>query len=528
MSTLSFFGAAGTVTGSCTLVDTGITRALVDCGLFQGNPSVRRLNSEPFPFDPRTVDFVLLTHAHTDHAGLLPKLIRDGFAGSIYATRPTADLLEFMMRDSARIQESETERDNRRQQRRGQPVAPPLFTMEHAEEALRRLEEARYGEWFEPAPGLGVRYWNAGHILGSASIELKYPDGATSRTMRLIFSGDLGPDEKAFHEEPVAEQGYDYVVCESTYGDRERPDYTLEGRRAALQAELVAGLRRGGNIVIPCFAVERTQELLHDIGVLLSRREIPETTVFLDSPLASKVTDVFIKYADTLEDVDIPERRLFRDPRFRIVEDVEESIAINRITGGAIIISASGMAEAGRVVHHLKNNIWRKEATVLFVGYQSPGTTGAHIQSGADAVFLHGKEYRIRAAVRSIGNYSAHADQSELLRWILDRRPIAGAVFLNHGEDAARSRLAQLLVEAGLPADRIVLPDFDERFDLTAGAPASKGRAIERIDPAELAEDWQEGFARFTLDLERSLESAPDAAARETLLARLRDALGSA
>ncbi len=525
MSTLSFYGAAGTVTGSCALIDTGTTRALVDCGLFQGNPSVRKLNEEPFPFDPRTINFVLLTHAHTDHAGLLPKLIRDGFTGPIHATRPTADLLEFMMRDSARIQESESERDNRRRQRRGQAIEPPLFTMEHAEGALERLRQVRYDVWFEPAPKVRARYWNAGHILGSASIELTYPDGGTGRTMRLIFSGDLGPDEKAFHEEPDAEQGYDYVICESTYGDRERADYTLDERRAALRAELVAGLQRGGNIVVPCFAVERTQELLHDIGTLLARREIPETTVFLDSPLAGKVTDVFIRYADTLEDIEVPEAELFRDPRFRIVEDVEESKAINRVTGGAIIISASGMADAGRVVHHLKNNIWRKEATVLFVGYQSPGTTGAHILSGADAVFLHGKEYRIRATVRSIGNYSAHADQSELMRWILDRRPIAGALFLNHGEDAARTRLAELLVEAGLPADRILLPDFDERFDLTAGTPASKGRAAARIDPAELAEDWQDGFERFTLDLEHSLEAAPDAAAREAMLARLRDAL---
>lgn len=527
MSTLTFYGAAGTVTGSCTLIDTGATRGLVDCGLFQGNPSVRKLNEEPFPFDPSTVDFVLLTHAHTDHAGLLPKLIRDGFAGRIHATRPTVDLLAFMMRDSARIQESEAERDNRRRQRRGKPVAPPLFTMEHAEETMRRLEEIGYEDWFEPADGLSARYWNAGHILGSASIELMYPDGASGRTMRLMFSGDLGPDEKAFHEEPDAEQGYDYVICESTYGDRERADYTLEQRRAALQAELVEGLRRGGNIVVPCFAVERTQELLHDIGTLLARRQIPETTVFLDSPLARKVTEVFIKYADTLEDIEIPERALFRDPRFRIVEDVEESKSINRVTGGAIIISASGMADAGRVVHHLKNNIWRKEATVLFVGYQAPGTTGAHILSGADAVFLHGKEYKIRAAVRSIGNYSAHADQSELMRWILDRLPIAGALFLNHGEDAARTRLAELLVEAGLPAERIVLPVFDERFDLTAGTPASKGRAAERIDPNELAEDWQEGFEQFTLDLERRLEAAPDAAAREALLDRLRDAIGT-
>ena len=525
MGSLAFYGAAGTVTGSCTLLDTGAARLLVDCGLFQGNRSVRALNDQPFPFRAGSVDALLLTHAHTDHAGLIPKLVAEGFGGPIHATAATADLLEFMMRDSARIQETEWERDARRRQRRGEDPGRPLFTMEHAEAALRRVEPVEYDAWIEPRPGVRARYWNAGHILGSASIEVTYPEPATGHTMRLMFSGDLGPGEKAFHPEPDAEQGVDYVICEATYGDRERADYTLAARRAALKAELTEGLERGGNVVVPSFAVERSQELLHDIGVLLKRGELPPCRVFLDSPLARKVTEVFIRHAASLQDVEIPEAELFRDPRFHIVESVEESKDINRVTRGAIIISASGMADAGRVVHHLKSNIWRDEATVLFVGYQAPGTTGAHILSGARDVILHGKRFRIRANIRQIGNYSAHADQSELVDWILARRPVAGALFLNHGDDDARARLAELLAERGFPGERIVLPRFDERFELRAGAPASKGREAERIEPGELAHDWQEAYEAFMLELEDALEDAPDAPAREALLARLRGAL---
>ena len=521
MTTISFYGAAGTVTGSCSMIDTGQVCCLVDCGMFQGNKTVRALNDEPFPFDARSIEFLLLTHAHTDHAGLIPKLVRAGFDGPVYATEPTADLLQFMMRDSAKIQESETERRNRWAQRRGKAVVKPLFTLRDAEKALDRIELVDYGEWLEPANGFHVRYWNAGHILGSASVEIKFNEPVSGHTMRLLCSGDLGPDEKAFHPEPDAEAGFDYIVCESTYGDRDRDDYTLAGRRKVLRSELMDGLARGGNIIVPCFAVERTQELLHDIGVLLATNELPGVTVFLDSPLARRVTEVFIKHAHTFDDTDLPEDELFRDERYRIVENVEESKAINRIKGGAIIISASGMADAGRVQHHLKQNIWRDDATVLFVGYQAPGTTGHLIQSGADDVRIHGKDYRIRAAIRSIGNYSAHADQGELLDWIMERTPVAGGVFLNHGDDEARATLKSLLVERGLDADRIFLPAFDETFELTAGPPHSKGRAGKRIPTSELQRDWFNDYAAFLIALENRVDEKASDEQRRELIAKL-------
>ncbi len=525
MPTLTFCGAAGTVTGSSSLVQTAAAQFLVDCGMFQGNKSVRELNFQPFPFDATGIDFLILTHAHIDHSGLVPKLVKAGFEGPIYVTRATADLLEFMLPDSAWIQESNARRANRKHQRRRQEEVEPVYTAADAEQALKQIQPVDYEAWFEPAPGIHACCWNAGHILGSASVELRLDDTPSGNPLRLLFSGDLGPDEKVFHPDPDAPEGFDYVLCESTYGGREREDYTLEGRRENLRRELQAGLARGGNVVIPSFAVERSQELLHDIGVLLARREIPEATVYLDSPLARKVTEVFVKHAAALEDVEADEKGLFGNENFRLVQSVEESKAINEVTGGAIIISASGMCDAGRIKHHLMNNIWRPNATVLFVGYQAPGTLGRVILGGATDVRIHGHEFKVRARVRQIGNYSAHADQGELTDWILERGPVVGRLFLNHGEDEARRALREHLVERGFDRDKIVLPALDEHFDLVAGTARSKGRVGERIADAALERDWHTDFAALTVALRQRLEAATDGAERRQILARLHEAL---
>ncbi|MCC2097219.1 MAG: MBL fold metallo-hydrolase [Hyphomicrobiales bacterium] len=526
MANISFYGAAGTVTGSCSHVQSDHASFLVDCGMFQGNRSVRQLNFDSFPFDPRKIDFVLLTHAHIDHSGLLPKLTKHGFRGKVYATPATADLLEFMMMDSASIQESDVERVNRKQRRRGKDELQPLYTQDDARELLSRLETVDYENWFEPGGGVRARFWNAGHILGSASVETQFGDKASGNTMHMLFSGDLGPDEKVFHPEPEAPEGFDYIVCESTYGNRDREDYTLEKRREALRKELTEGLRRGGNVVIPSFAVERSQELLHDIGVLLANGEIPDATVFLDSPLARKVTEVFAKYAATLDDIAIDDAQLFRDPRFRFVESVEESKAINNVKGGAIIISASGMCDAGRIKHHLKNNIWNSRSTVLFVGYQAPGTLGHVIVSGASDVRIHGREFKVNARIRQIGNYSAHADQGELLAWIEERLPISGGLFLNHGEQEAREELRRMLAKRGVDETLIFMPGFDETFALTAAAVQSRGRPAKRIEDAALERDWHNEYAAFILSLANKLEATEDAGARRDLIGRLQDAIG--
>jgi metallo-beta-lactamase family protein len=522
---ITFHGAAGTVTGSCTLIESDAARFLVDCGLFQGNRSVKELNSREFPFDPSAVDFVVLTHAHIDHSGLVPKLVREGFTGPIYATRATVDLLQFLLADSAHIQESNADRRNRRRRRRGQPLIEPAYTTEHVRAALERMQAGDYETWFEPVDGVTVRYWNAGHILGSASAEVVFDPDSSGNTLRMLFSGDLGPDHKVFHPEPEAPEGFDYVVCEATYGDREREDYTIDSRRERLRAELTAGLERGGNVVIPSFALERSQELLHDIHTLLDRGEIPDATVYLDSPLARKATEVFMRYSETLEDVDVDGADLFRHESFRLVESVQESKNINGVTGGAIIISASGMCDAGRIKHHLRNNIWRPEATVLFVGYQAPGSLGHVILGGADKVRIHGREFNVAARIRRIGNYSAHADQSELADWIVERMPVVGRLFLNHGDDDARRALAGVLAERGLDPATVVVPSFDETFELVAGSAQSKGRAAERIDDDALQRDWHSDYAVFILRLADRLEATVDPAERARLIGRLEAAL---
>lgn len=522
---LTFHGGAGTVTGSCFQIEHDRGRFLIDCGLFQGTKTVRELNYGAFPFQPDAIDFVLLTHAHIDHSGLLPKLAKHGFAGPVHATEPTADLLSFMLPDSGHIQESEVERLNRRNRRRGRPAVEPIYTRKDAERCLSQIRGVAYERWIEPGPGVRARFWNAGHILGSASIEVRIDDGPGQ--IRLLFSGDIGPDEKVFHLEPDAPAGFDYVVCESTYGDRDRSDATVEQRRRALCTEINDALAAGGNLLIPAFAVERTQELLHDIGVLMAERQIESVPVFLDSPLANQATQVFAKHAAALEDIALDEQELFRNRNFHFVESVEESKSINRINGGAIIIAASGMCDAGRIRHHLKNNLWRRKATVLFVGYQAPGTLGRLILDGEKSVRMFGEEVAVKARIRQIENYSAHADQKELVAWVLERQPVRGGIFLVHGEDAACAALREHLSAAGLDEALIHLPRIDDSFELVAAAaPAPRPRRA-RIPDSEIARDWHNDYAVLLLDLSRRLERMPSDEARRDLLRRLRAELAA-
>lgn len=524
MAELTFCGAAGTVTGSCSYIASDPGRFLIDCGMFQGNRTTQALNYQPFPFEPSQAEFLLLTHAHIDHSGLLPKLTKGGFDGTIFATEPTVDLLQFMLPDSAYIQESNTQRANKKRLRRGEAEVQPIYTIEDTAKTLKQLKAVGYEEWFEPKPGIRARYWNAGHLLGSASIELEITE--KGKTIRMMFSGDLGPEEKAFHPEPDAPVGYDYIISESTYGNRDRDDYTLEKRRDAMRDELVRGLRRGGNVVIPAFAVERSQELLHDIAALLNSGEIPDSVVFLDSPLARKATEVFVKYSREMEDIVVDERELFRHKNFRIVQSVDESKAINSVKKGAIIISASGMCNAGRIQHHLKNNIFRPESTILFVGYQSPGTLGHIITSGAKQVRIHGKEYKVNAQIRRLGNYSAHADQGELIDWIIERGPANGGLFLNHGDDDAREMLRTLLVKRGVERDKIFCPQFDETFQIVAGSSAtSVSRPEPRVETSQLQRDWHNDYAAFVLELSSKLNEIDSAQDRQALIGRLSAAL---
>jgi len=527
---LSFCGAAGTVTGSCYLLQTEGCRFLVDCGMFQGPKSLKELNYGPFPFDPRKIDFVLLTHAHIDHSGLIPKLVKQGFRGPVFATGGTTELLGYMLPDSGAIQEQEVRRLNRRNQQRGRDPVEPIYGEADARTALGSFSVVEYESWFQPGDGVRARYWNAGHILGAASIEVEIATGhGTPRVVRLLFSGDIGPEHKLFHPDPEAPTNLDYVCCEGTYGGRPRTDADPATRREILAGEVEAALARGGKLLIPAFAVERTQELLYDLSALFDSGRIPKLPVFLDSPLAIKATKVFDRNAGALEDVASGES-LFRRSNIRFTESVDESKAIDRVNNGAIVIAGSGMCEAGRIRHHLKNDLWRPQATVLLVGYQAPGTLGALLAQGAPAVKIMGEDIRVKAAIRSIDVYSGHADGDQLVQWMTERLPVKGATFLTHGEEAGLAALRDGLIAEGMPADRILIPRLDDVVDLSGGKSRIEFRPMpRRLDPDAVGRpDWHNDLAEFSLALRERLDAAAGDKARKAILRRVRRVLEDA
>jgi metallo-beta-lactamase family protein len=510
---VTIHGAGRTVTGSCFEIQSGDSRILVDHGLFQGSRTLETLNHATEPFDPRSIDAVILTHAHLDHSGLLPKLVAHGFSGPIWTTAPTADLLVPMLGDAARLQEQEVMRRNRRHDRAGDPPIQPIYTMADADAALRLVQAKPQGQVFEATAGFEAVLWNAGHILGSSSVELR-----CGRT-RLLFSGDLGPAHKAFQADPEAPAGFDHVFCESTYGDRERETVTIDGRREILATEITDAITRGGNLIIPVFALERTQELLLDLSQLARAGRLGGASVFIDAPLATRITGVFARYARQLEDMDSLDA--FDHPSFHFVEDAAESRRLNEISG-AIILAGSGMCEGGRVRYHLLANLDRRESTILFVGFQAGGTLGRTILDGAHRVRISGRDTVVRARVRRIDSYSAHADRTELKDWILARRPLSGSLFLTHGEASSVAGLRALLAP-DVPA--IVTPEIGEAYELPAGEPARRLRT-GRADLRNAVEsDWQNDYARFSLDLKHALQEIEEADGRREAIARMRDIL---
>ncbi|WP_142847710.1 MBL fold metallo-hydrolase [Telmatospirillum sp. J64-1] len=520
---LEFHGAAQTVTGSCTLIRHPKGNVLVDCGLFQGSKTLRELNYGTFPFDPGEIDAVLVTHAHIDHSGLIPKLCRKGFKGRVLTSESSRDLLTYMLPDSGYIQEMEVERLNRRNAQRGRAAVSPIYTKADAEEALGRIDGVAQNEWIAVQPGLRARFWNAGHILGASSIEIEVETGDRQHPVhRLFFSGDIGRDGSAFHAPPEGPAGVDFLVMESTYGDRERPPVDVEKRRAILREEVLAALKARGNLIIPVFAVERTQELLADLGALFDAGEIPVTQVFLDSPLAIRATEVFTKHARELGAGDQPEP--FRRPNVHFIEDVEHSKRLNHVSG-SIILSASGMCDAGRIRFHLQNNLWRPEATVLLVGYQAPGTLGALLESGVKQVRMMGQEITVAARIRKIEAYSGHADRGELLAWLKARLPVRRALFLCHGEPHSMESLRQGIIEMGLDPELIVTPELGERIDLTLQGRLRHHRQAVRGKAVVQPLDWHNDYAAFLLDLQQRLQDTADDRQRDLLLRRLKRAL---
>ena len=519
---LTFHGAARAVTGSCFRLDVAGGALLVDCGMFQGSKTEKTLNYRAFPFDAAEIRAVLLTHAHIDHSGLLPKLVRDGFAGAIHATPATVDLCGVMLPDSAHIQETEVEMLNRRNRRRGGAEVRPIYDARDAEATLALFRPQEMDTWFTVLPGCRARFWNAGHLLGSASIEVEL--SAPNTPLRLLFSGDIGPDAKLLQADPEGPAGLDYVIVESTYGDVDRAEAGATHRRATLRDEVRAAWREDGVLLIPTFAVERAQELIADLTTLMMAGDIPFCPIHVDSPMATRATALFRKHARALEDgAALIEGLELHHLHF--TETVEQSRALAQARGFHIILAASGMCEAGRIRHHLKNWIAREAATLLLVGYQAEATLGRLLQDGARQVRIQGEEFPVRARVRSIDLYSGHADGPELAQWIAERAPIRHGLFVVHGEEEAMAGLAARL--ASLPAERIAVPALDDSYDLTPDGYVRRASADPpRLAPEQVARmDWHNDVSRLILDINEALRATADDRARNTLIRRLRRAL---
>jgi len=412
---LTFLGAAGEVTGSCYLVDTGEVRFLIDCGMFQGGRDARRKN-ERFAFDPREIAFVLLSHAHIDHSGLLPRLSALGFKGPVYATAATIELLGVMLPDSAHLQEKETEREG----------GTPLYTVAQAQHCLRQLITADYGAEVRPHPAVRCVFRDAGHILGSAILEI------WAGRSKVVFSGDLGQPARPIVKDPERIAEADVLLLESTYGNRNHKNLlqTLDELAFALTDTLRS---RKGNVVIPAFAVGRTQEILYYIGELQRQQRVPRMDLYVDSPMALAATRITLRHA--------PREELPALEGVRFTESLEDSMRINKIRSGAVILSASGMCEGGRIKHHLKYNLSRPECAIVFVGFQAAGTLGRRIVDGAKTVRLFGEPHAVRAKVFTIGGLSAHADRDALLGWAAGFRRAPRQCFVVHGEPLAAHSL---------------------------------------------------------------------------------------
>jgi metallo-beta-lactamase family protein len=438
---LQFFGAAGEVTGSLYVLRTDRHTVLLECGLIQGGDQNEERNREPFPVDIAEIDAVILSHAHIDHSGRIPRLVRQGYSGPVYTHEATLALCEIMLPDSGYLNEKEAEWENKKRRRKGLGRVQPLYTLEDGEKCLDQFRSATYGETVEVVPGLTLTFHDAGHILGSAIIQLDHADGSGSR--RLVFSGDLG-----FRDAPVMNAAKtfsraDAVLMESTYGDRlHRPvEETLRELTDVFRSARAAQ----GNILIPAFTVGRTQDLLHLMVENYELWQLDKWHIFLDSPMAIEATKAYSRFRHLFETElfgahsDLPEL-----PNLHQTRTPEESMAINEIESGAIVIAGSGMCSGGRILHHLRRNVWRPQCHLVIVGYQAFGTLGRRLVDGAETVKLWGEDYRVRIRIHTIGGLSAHADQQDLMDWY-ENFEGCPPVYLVHGEGRAQRPLAKRL-----------------------------------------------------------------------------------
>ena len=441
MLRLTFLGAAGTVTGSRHLVEVHDKRLLVDCGLFQGPKENRLKNWEPFPVEPSSLDAIVLTHAHIDHIGFLPAVVKEGFRGPIYCTRATADLAGILLPDTGHLQEEEAKWANKKGYSKHKP-AKPLFTEDDAREVLPLLEPVDYGQHFHPTPHLRAKYRDTGHILGAGFLDMKSGDSGKSR--KIVFSGDVGRPVDAILRPPAAAYNVDYLVMESTYGNRLHGEEFSEEELARVVNET---MDRNGVLVIPAFAVGRSQTLLFVLRELELAGRIPEVPVYLDSPMANSALGIHRNHVRELNLLcrkkSLAGVRLFHPKNLRLSVTRNESIAINDIPKGAIIISASGMATGGRILHHLKKRLPGPEHTILFIGYQAEGTRGRTILEGRESVRMFGRDIPVRARIERIEGFSGHADYGELLAWLMGFNKAPDRTFLVHGEPEACNAMAE-------------------------------------------------------------------------------------
>lgn len=491
---LMFLGANHEVTGSCTLLSAAGKHILIDCGMEQGRDVYE---NAPLPMAAGAVDMVLLTHAHIDHSGQLPLLVKRGFSGPIYTTEATTDLCQIMLRDSAHIQESDAEWQNRKNRRAGRPEVEPLYDVNDAEAALKQFSPQPYNKRIELAPGICVRFTDVGHLLGSASIEIWITEAGV--TKKLVFSGDIGNLNQPLLRNPHYVEGADYVVMESTYGDRNhgpKPDYVAE-----LSKILQDTFDRGGNVVIPSFAVGRTQEMLYFLREIKARGLVTghgDFPIYVDSPMAVEATKVFGE--NTYECFDEEAMALVRagiDPirvsGLHLTVALEESKQINFDKTPKVILSASGMCEAGRIRHHLKHNLWRKECTILFVGYQADGSLGRRLLEGVPEVKLFGEEIDVRAQILQMSGLSGHADQDGLLKWVENLHDNPTRIFVIHGEDEVSDHFAQMLNDRGYTAtapynnaewdlaeDTCLFAGVQKRIEKKAAEPSARTQTVYR------------------------------------------------
>jgi metallo-beta-lactamase family protein len=502
--TIKFHGSAGTVTGSCYEIHANGQSIIIDCGLFQGTRSLEALNHEALPFDVADVKAVILTHAHLDHSGRLPVLVKKGCKAPIYCTEPTADILEPLLLDSAKLQTADVERRNRRFDRANLPPFQTLYTSDDVAETIGQLAEMPYCQWVDLGDDIGFRFWDARHIVGSASVEIGIGG------QRLLFSGDIGGGS-AIHCTDAELGGYDHIICETTYGDRDRQPVLITDRREQLAGLVETTLKRGGNLLIPAFAVERTQVVLEDFVALFEAKRLKGINVFVDSPLAERVTRATLRHRHGGFD-------LLGHPNIRFVHDVAESKKLNSISG-AVIIAGSGMCTGGRIRHHLLRNLPNPASRVLMVGYQVAGTLGAVLKGGASHVRISGYDVSVRADIMALDSYSTHADRTGLLDWIKAHGPISGNIFLTHGEAAAFAGLSgDIDKAAGLP--RAIVPALGEAWQVKPGQPARRiGRPRADVRQRLAPHDWTAKLAALESGLAERLRALPTDKAREKALA---------